>query len=119
MAGSDTLIYPREKYFKRIRQVIFGGDNGESNCSWDDTQMIFQSNNVDWGMECDQMFLMQVADTFRDKKPSLVSTGFGRTTFTYFLPDNTHYVCGSTYLADKECPEVTLRRNGNYVWPVY
>ena len=25
MAGSDTLIYPEEKYFKAIRQITFGG----------------------------------------------------------------------------------------------
>ncbi|CAN0585132.1 unnamed protein product, partial [Ectocarpus sp. 12 AP-2014] len=57
MAGSDTLIYPEEKYFKSIRQITFGGDNAEAYWSWDDKQMVFQSNNEAWGMECDQMFL--------------------------------------------------------------
>ncbi|MFT6795719.1 MAG: TolB protein [Maribacter sp.] len=35
MAGSDTLIYPEEKYFKSIRQITFGGDNAEAYWSWD------------------------------------------------------------------------------------
>ena len=119
MAGSDTLIYPEEKYFKSIRQITFGGDNAEAYWSWDDKQMIFQSNNEAWEMNCDQMFLMCIEESFKDSKPAMVSTGFGRTTCAYFLPDNKHYVYGSTHLVDKECPEVPLRKNGNYVWPVY
>ena len=119
MAGSDTLIYPEEKYFKSIRQITFGGDNAEAYWSWDDKQMIFQSNNKAWGIECDQMFLMNIEENFKDKKPPMVSTGMGRTTCAYFLPDNKHYVYGSTHLVDKECPDVPLRKNGNYVWPVY
>ena len=119
MAGNDTLIYPEEKYFKSIRQITFGGDNAEAYWSWDDTQMIFQSNNTSWGLNCDQMFLMNIDENFKDAKPPMVSTGMGRTTCAYFLPDNTHFVYGSTHLVDKECPEVPLRKNGNYVWPVY
>jgi TolB protein len=49
----------------------------------------------------------------------MISTGKGRTTCGYFLPDNTHFVYGSTHLADDKCPEVPLRKNGKYVWPVY
>ena len=119
MAGTDTLIYPEEKHFKSIRQITFGGDNAEAYWSWDDKQMIFQSNNTAWGLECDQMFLMNIEENFKDNKPPMISTGFGRTTCAYFLPDNKHYVYGSTHLVDKECPEVPLRKNGNYVWPVY
>lgn len=119
MAGTDTLIYPEEKYFKSIRQITFGGDNAEAYWSWDDKQMIFQSNNADWGMECDQMFLMNIEESFPDSIPPMVSTGLGRTTCAYFLPDNKHFVYGSTHLVDAKCPEVPLRKNGNYVWPVY
>jgi TolB protein len=119
MAGNDTLIYPEEKYFKSIRQITFGGDNAEAYWSWDDTQMIFQSNNTSWDLNCDQMFLMNIDENFKDAKPPMVSTGMGRTTCAYFLPDNKHFVYGSTHLVDKECPEVPLRKNGNYVWPVY
>lgn len=119
MAGSDTLIYPEEKYFKSIRQITFGGDNAEAYWNWNDTQLIFQSNNADWDMNCDQMFLMDVEDSFKEERPPMVSTGMGRTTCAYFLPDNQHFVYGSTHLADKECPEIPLRKNGKYVWPVY
>jgi len=119
MAGSDTLIYNGEKHFKSIRQITFGGDNAEAYWSFDDKQMIFQSNNKQWGLECDQMFLMDITDNFKDKQPHMVSTGKGRTTCAYFLPGNTHFVYGSTHLVDPACPEVPLRKNGKYVWPVY
>ena len=119
MAGEDTLIYPEEKYFKSIQQVTFGGDNAEAYWSFDDSKIVFQSNNPEWGVECDQMFLMNVGETFHDTIPPMISTGKGRTTCAYFLPGDTHYVYGSTHLADDKCPEVPLRRNGKYVWPVY
>ena len=119
MAGSDTLIYPEEKYFKSIRQVTFGGDNAEAYWSFDDKKLVFQSNNPAWGLQCDQLFVMGREETFKGKQPPMVSTGKGRTTCAYFLPDNAHILYGSTHLAADDCPEVPLRKNGKYVWPVY
>ncbi|NND88010.1 MAG: hypothetical protein HKM28_02055 [Flavobacteriaceae bacterium] len=116
---NDTLIYPEETHLKNIRQITFGGDNAEAYWSFDDTQLVFQSNNEAWGVNCDQMFLMDVGENFSDAKPPMISTGKGRTTCAYFLPDNEHFVYGSTHLVDENCPEVPLRKNGNYVWPVY
>ena len=116
---TNPLIFPEETHFKSIRQVTFGGDNAEAYWSFDDKQLIFQSNNKEWGLECDQMFLMNAEDTFKDTKPHMVSTGKGRTTCAYFLPDNKSFVYGSTHLVNDACPEVPLRKNGNYVWPVY
>ncbi len=116
----DSLIFPGENHFKSLRQVTFGGDNAEAYWSFDDAQLIFQSNNKKWGLECDQMFLMNADETFKnDRKPPMISTGMGRTTCAYFLPDNKSFVYGSTHLANKDCPEVPLRKNGRYVWPVY
>ncbi|MCT8338926.1 hypothetical protein MG296_02575 [Flavobacteriaceae bacterium TK19130] len=116
---NDSLIYPEEKHFKNIRQVTFGGDNAEAYWSFDDKQLIFQSNYNGWGVECDQMFLMDINETFKDSQPPMISTGKGRTTCSYFLPDNKHIVYASTHLVDENCPEVPLRKNGKYVWPVY
>ena len=115
----DSLIFKEERHFKSIQQVTFGGDNAEAYWSFDDKQMIFQSNFKDWGLNCDQMFLMNTGESFKDNKPPMVSTGKGRTTCAYFLPDNKHFVYASTHLADENCPEVPLRKNGKYVWPVY
>lgn len=118
-ATNDTLIYPEEKHFKSIRQVTFGGDNAEAYWSFDDSKVIFQSNYKNWGVNCDQMFLMNVDETFKAKQPPMVSTGKGRTTCSYFLPDGEHIVYGSTHLKDDNCPEVPVKKDGKYVWPVY
>jgi len=119
MAGKDSLIYPEEKHFKSIRQVTFGGDNAEAYWSFDDSKLVFQSNYDAWGVACDQIFIMDAKDRFDTSIPPMVSTGMGRTTCSYFMPDNQHIVYGSTHLVDKACPEVPLRKNGKYVWPVY
>ena len=116
---NDSLIYPEEVHFKSIKQITFGGDNAEAYWSFDDQQIVFQSNNKAWGMECDQIFLMNRDEQFKDRQPPMISTGKGRTTCAYFLPDNKHFVYASTHLVDEKCPEVPLRENGKYVWPVY
>ena len=116
----DSLIYPEEKHFKSIRQVTFGGDNAEAYWSFDDKQLVFQSNNKGWNVNCDQMFLMNANQTFTDSvAPPMISTGKGRTTCAYFLPDNKHIIYASTHLKQEECPETPLRKNGKYIWPIY
>jgi len=116
---NDTLIYPEETHFKSLKQITFGGDNAEAYWSFDDKQIIFQSNNKAWGVNCDQMFLMNVGETFENTMPPMISTGKGRTTCAYFLPDNEHIVYASTHLGGDECPDTPLRQNGKYVWPIY
>lgn len=115
----SSLIYPEESNFKSMRQVTFGGDNAEAYWSFDDKQLVFQSNFEKWGVSCDQMFLMNVDETFDSIPPPMLSTGKGRTTCAYFLPDNKHIVYASTHLGGEECPETPLRKNGRYVWPIY
>ena len=108
-AEKNPLIYPEETHFKNIRQVTFGGDNAEAYWSFDDKQLVFQSNYKSWNVGCDQMFLMNADETFKDRIPPMISTGKGRTTCSYFLPDNKHIIYASTHLVDENCPEVPLR----------
>ncbi|PID69254.1 MAG: hypothetical protein CR989_02645 [Flavobacteriales bacterium] len=115
-----SLVYPKEKNFKSLRQLTFGGDNAEAYWSFDDKQIVFQSNNKNWGVQCDQMFLMNADETLDSLiSPPMLSTGLGRTTCSYFLPDNKHIIYASTHLGGKECPEAPLRKEGKYVWPIY
>ena len=116
---NDSLIYPEEKHFKSLRQVTFGGDNAEAYWSFDNKQLVFQSNNKNWNVSCDQMFLMNVDEMFKGKIPPMISTGKGRTTCAYFLPDNKHIIYASTHLGADECPETPLRKEGKYIWPIY
>ena len=116
----SPLIYPEETHFKSLRQVTFGGDNAEAYWSFDDKQLVFQSNNKKWGVGCDQMFLMNANESFTDSiAPPMLSTGKGRTTCSYFMPDNKHIIYASTHLKQDECPETPLRKNGKYIWPIY
>ena len=117
--NEDNLIYENETNFTSVKQVTFGGDNAEAYWSFDDKNLVFQSNYNKWGVECDQMFLMDVDDTFENDIPKMLSTGNGRTTCSYFMPDNKHILYASTHLYNSECPETPLRKNGRYVWPVY
>ena len=116
---SDSLLFPGEKHFKSIKQITFGGDNAEAYWSFDDKQIIFQSNNKKWNVNCDQMFLMNVDETFETKIPPMVSTGKGRTTCSYFLPDNKHIIYASTHLGSDQCPETPMKKDGKYIWPIY
>lgn len=115
----DTLIFPEEKHFKSIKQITFGGDNAEAYWSFDDQQIVFQSNNKNWNVNCDQMFLMNADETFESKVPKMISTGKGRTTCSYFLPDNKHIIYASTHLGNEACPETPMKKDGKYIWPIY
>jgi TolB protein len=117
--NSNPLIFEDEVNFKTLRQVTFGGDNAEAYWSFDDKQLVFQSNNNKWNVECDQMFLMNADQTFKNNDPKMISTGLGRTTCSYFLPDNEHILYASTHEDNEKCPEVPLRKEGKYVWPIY
>ena len=82
----DSLIYAEETHFKAIRQVTFGGDNAEAYWSFDDKQLVFQSNNAKWNVGCDQMFLMNANETFTDSiAPPMLSTGKGTNNMCLFL----------------------------------
>ena len=117
----DTLKYDQEKHLKNVQQLTFGGDNAEAYWSFDDQKLVFQANYDEWGTQCDQIFLMDADESFRDgHKPKLLSTGKGRTTCSYFLPGNKSIIYASTHLADDNCPPEPQRRaDGKYVWPIY
>lgn len=108
-----------EKHFKSLKQLTWGGDNAEAYWSPDGKSLTFQSNYKGWGLECDQIFSAPV-DAFADSgyKPKLISTGAGRTTCSYFMPDGKHILFASTHLANKACPPVPDHKHG-YTWPVY
>ena len=116
----ENLSYKAEKHLKNVRQLTFGGDNAEAYWSFDDKQLVFQSTNPAWGVECDQIYIM---DPFTEKtaedKAKIVSTGKGRTTCSYFMPGNQQIVYSSTHKGNGSCPHVPERTGGKYTWPIY
>ncbi|MBS1951075.1 MAG: SGNH/GDSL hydrolase family protein [Cytophagales bacterium] len=120
--GNDSVHYAHEKHFKNIRQLTFGADNAEAYWSFDGKNVCFQSNNSAWGLQCDQIFYMPVTgmDLSHGEKPKRVSTGDGRTTCAFFMPDGKSILYASTHLGGKECPrEVERKPGGKYLWPIY
>ena len=85
----DSLIYDQETHFSHMQQLTNGGDNAEAYWSFDDRKLTFQATNSDWGAECDQIFIYDL-ETKKSvgHKPSLLSTGKGRTTCSFFMPGN-------------------------------
>ena len=117
--AADTLRYENEKHLKNVRQLTWGGNNAEAYWSFDGRSLVFQSDFSEWGVECDQIFTLDVANVSKGKNPNMVSTGLGRTTCSYFLPGDSLIVYGSTHLADSLCPPTPERSSGKYVWPIY
>ena len=118
----NVLHYGQEKHLKNIRQLTFGGDNAEAYWSFDNSKLVFQANTKAWGLQCDQIFMMDASQPLDSAQvPQLISTGLGRTTCSYFLPGDTTIVYSSTHLADAECPPVPKKEdyNNKYIWPVY
>ena len=117
----DSLRYTGETHLRNIRQLTFGGNNAEAYWSFDDKQLIFQS---DWSKinqhGCDQIFKMNVDGSPLENgmQYQLVSTGQGRTTCSYFLK-NGKIIYSSTHSFDEKCPETVMFSGGRYVWPVY
>jgi len=121
--ATNVIQYPQETHFKNVRQLTFGGDNAEAYWSFDSKMVSFQSNNKQWGLNCDQIFYMQVEGmdlSLAGTKPPLISTGLGRTTCSFFMPGNKAILYGSTHLGGKECPVDPGRApGGKYLWPIY
>ncbi|MFQ5632416.1 MAG: TolB family protein [bacterium] len=119
--ATDSLRFAGEVHLRNIRQLTFGGNNAEAYWSFDDKQLVFQT---DWAKVnargCDQIFVMNADGTpLANGQPyRLASTGKGRTTCSYFLPDG-RIVYASTHAADENCPPEVARSAGRYVWPVY
>lgn len=117
---SDTL---KEIHLKNIKQLTFGGDNAEAYFSPNGKFLSFQSNNSKWGLKCDQIFAMDIkkaAKMMATYQPPMVSTGKGRTTCSYYMPNNSSVLFASTHHYMDTCPAATpYNPKAKYVWPVY
>ncbi len=107
-----TLLDPREKHLRNLRQLTFGGENAEAYFSFAGDRLSFQSTRD--GVPCDQIFVMNLDGGGLVR----VSNGEGRCTCSYFMPGDQRVLYASTHLSGKECPPPPDRSHG-YVWAVY
>jgi TolB protein len=110
--GCAALAFAQSGYLGAIHQLTNGGENAEAYWSPDGKRLIFQTTRAPY--DCDQEFIMNADGS----NQHLVSTGKGRTTCGYFLPDNKHIIYASTHLASDACPAPPDRSKG-YVWGVF
>ncbi|NQW28936.1 MAG: PD40 domain-containing protein [Ignavibacteria bacterium] len=111
-----------ERHLKNIRQLTFGGDNAEAYFSFDGKLLSFQKRNKEWEVPCDQIYVMDIEKAAGNPTytPPMVSTGLGRTTCAYFMPDDKHVLYASTHEGNVECPpDPEPRADHKYVWPLY
>ena len=111
-AGRPFAADARETHLRSLRQLTFDGENAEAYWSFDGAALSFQRTGPQGG--CDQIYTMDLAsgDT------TMVSTGLGRTTCSYFFPGGDRILYASTHAADPACPARPDFSRG-YVWAVY
>ena len=117
-----SLGFPaQEVHLKNIQKLTFGGDNAEAYFSPDSKKLTLQVTNPEIGAECDQIYLMDLQNLKGNSSDlKLISTGNGRTTCSFFMPDGKHILYASTHEADLKCPpKPAARTDGKYLWPIY
>ena len=111
-SSDDPYRFKGEKHLRNIKMLTNGGENAEAYLSFNEKKLIYQSTSGD--LKCDQIFTMNIDGS--DKK--MVSTGKGRTTCSYFMPDDRNILYASTHIADASCPPPPDFSKG-YVWKLY
>ncbi|HUQ04543.1 MAG TPA: M20/M25/M40 family metallo-hydrolase [Kofleriaceae bacterium] len=112
-AARPDLRAPEETHLGSLTQLTFGGENAEAYWASGGDKLIFQTTRE--GVPCDQIMVMDAA---RASDPTLVSTGKGRTTCSYFFPGDAEILYASTHEKDAACPPPPDRSKG-YVWALY
>jgi len=115
------LVFSQERNLRNIQKLTFGGDNAEAYFSPDGKKLTLQVTNPTIGAHCDQIYLLDLNQkNISTKDLNLISTGTGRTTCSFFMPDGKHILYASTHEANKKCPaKPKPRTDGKYLWPIY
>jgi Tol biopolymer transport system component len=108
----DTLVFAGEKHLRNVRMLTDGGENAEAYWSFKEDQLVFQATSGE--LQCDQIFTMNEDGTGK----RMISSGKGRTTCAYFLPDDRAILYASTHDFMDSCPPTPDRSKG-YVWKLY
>src|SRR3990167_7869000 len=110
----------QEKNLQNIKKLTFGGDNAEAYFSQDSKNLTMQVTNTQFGVPCDQIYSLDLTQPITDfNNLKLVSTGKGRTTCSYYMPDGKHIIYASTHASNSACPAPPKPKDGKYLWAIY
>ncbi len=115
-----SITYSQENNFHNLRQLTDGGNNAEAYFSPDGKSLTLQIANPDQGVDCDRIYTLDLSienPTFEDYHP--ISTGTGRTTCSFFMPDGKHILYSSTHDKMDACPTAPRMTDGKYLWSIY
>lgn len=121
--NNTPLISEKEKkHFKSLKQLTFGGDNAEAYFDKTGTKITFQLTNKNWNIPCDQIYFLDLKkihqlDLTKPESFKRISTGKGRTTCSYFMPDGKHILFASTHEKIDTCPQPPVNIC-KYVWHI-
>jgi Tol biopolymer transport system component len=112
IAGDASLSFPNETRITNLRQLTYGGTNAEAYWSYDGRWITYQHSGPE--DKCDQIYRMSADGKVRNR----VSSGLGRTTCSFFTPNDDAILYSSTHAASKDCPPEP-DRSKTYAWPIY
>lgn len=110
--GDATLAFPKETRISNLRQLTFGGTNAEAYWSYDGRWLTYQHSGDE--AKCDQIYRISTDGKIRNR----VSSGAGRTTCSFFYPNDNFILYSSTHSSSKDCPPEPDKSKG-YAWPIY
>jgi len=118
---NSVFLFSQERNLRNIQQLTDGGDNAEAYFSPNGKFLTMQVTNKNLGAECDQIFAYDLSKDYSKKSDNLqlISTGKGRTTCSFFMPDNQHILYASTHEASSACPAPPVSKDGKYLWAIY
>lgn len=120
VAFSAQWMNAQESNLKNIKKLTFGGDNAEAYFSPNSSMLTLQVTNPDVQAPCDQIFTLNLTEKeFSPKSLKMVSTGKGRTTCSFFMPDGKHVIYASTHESSQACPAPPKPKDGRYLWAIY
>ncbi len=121
LLASSILLNAQEVNLKNVTKLTSGGDNAEAYFSPNSKSLTMQVTNPDIGAECDQIYLLNLdKPNYKSSDLKLLSTGKGRTTCSFFMPDGKHILYASTHKGSPNCPpKPEPRKDGKYLWPIY
>jgi Tol biopolymer transport system component len=104
-------VLAEETHLANARQLTFGGQNAEAYWSLDGSKLVYQTKQPEWP---DEQIVVMNAD---GSGKTLVSTGLGRCTCSYFSPDMKWVYFSSTH-SRNEGAQKPLDMSKGYVWMI-